>query len=134
MVECVGSMNSHSYIENVLKKLALPLLKRDKKLVFQQDNAPCHTAKKVKKFFTEKKIKVLKWPANSPDLKIIENIWRILKFKLNRIPIRSKAALIVEAKAIWKLYINKYLINKLLESMPRRIQAVIDNKGYNCKY
>ena len=127
-------MNSETYIENVIKDQALPLLEIDRNLVLQQDNAPCHTAKKVKKFFVDKNIKLLKWPANSPDLNIIENVWKILKFKLNRIPIRSKTALIAQAKAIWKLYINRNLINKLVESMPRRIQAVIDNKGYSYKY
>jgi hypothetical protein len=36
-------------------------------LTFQQDNAPVHTAKVVKEFLKESKIKVLEWPPQSPD-------------------------------------------------------------------
>ena len=43
--------------------------------IFQQDLAPCHTAKKVKKFLKENHMKVFDQPGNSPDLNPIENLW-----------------------------------------------------------
>jgi esterase/lipase superfamily enzyme len=42
--------------------------------IFQQDGAPCHTAKICTKYFTDSNIKVLSWPGNSPDLNPIENL------------------------------------------------------------
>ena len=37
-------------------------------LIFMQDNAPIHTAKKVKKWFEENGITIMSWPPYSPDL------------------------------------------------------------------
>ena len=36
--------------------------------ILQQHNAPCHTSKKVKKWFEENNVEVIPWPGNSPDL------------------------------------------------------------------
>ncbi len=38
-----------------------------------------HTAKIIKEWFRTNKIVIIDWPANFPDLNLIENIWRQLK-------------------------------------------------------
>ncbi|GIX90432.1 DDE_3 domain-containing protein [Caerostris extrusa] len=47
--------------------------------VFQQDHAPCHTSKLTTKFLQVKKLTVLDWPGNSPDVNPFENLWSIVK-------------------------------------------------------
>ena len=44
------------------------------KRVFQQDNNTKHTSKRATSWFQMKRIEVTEWPAQSPDLKPIENL------------------------------------------------------------
>ncbi len=55
---------------------------KDADFIFQQDLAPAHTAKSIKSWLNDHGVVVLDRPANSPDLKPIENLWGIVKRKM----------------------------------------------------
>ena len=57
-----------------------------RKVIFQQDNARVHSAKKVEDWFKKHKIDVLDWPAKSPDLNPIEYLQDHLKRVLTKYP------------------------------------------------
>ena len=52
--------------------------------IYQQDNAPIHTAKRMKGFFDREGIEVFDWLAKSPDLNPIENLWGRMKRRIQR--------------------------------------------------
>ncbi|KAI2647333.1 Transposable element Tcb1 transposase [Labeo rohita] len=79
-----AAVNAASYQE-ILEHFMLPSAEKlygDEDFIFQHDLAPAHSAKTTGKWFTDHGITVLNWPANSPDLNPIENLWDIVKRKL----------------------------------------------------
>ncbi|GFX20001.1 transposable element Tc3 transposase [Trichonephila clavipes] len=46
--------------------------------IFQQDNARPHVARIVQRFFVKHQIELIPWPARSPDLSPIENMWSMV--------------------------------------------------------
>ena len=74
-------MNSIEY-KKVLENHLLQFMDIHGSEIFQQDGAPCHTSKMMKSWFQDSKIELLDWPGNSPDLNPIENVWAIMKRRL----------------------------------------------------
>ena len=74
-----GTIDSKKYIA-LLEDHILPYIenKFGKESMLQQDNARPHVSKMTTAFL-ESRIKTLKWPAHSPDLSPIENVWKLLK-------------------------------------------------------
>ncbi len=110
--------------------------------LFMHDNAPIHTANVVKNWLDESPYEIINWPPYSPDLNPIEHCWRPLKLNAHTIaPQLSTMTSKDQAKELlhqvlpgaWS-NIPWSHFNKLIESMPRRIKAVIDAEGWYTKY
>ena len=52
--------------------------------LFQQDNAWPHSAQVTTAWLRRHRVRVLDWPACSPDLSPIENVWRIMKMGIRQ--------------------------------------------------
>ena len=74
-----GSIDSDLYVQMLSSVVPIlnNLLGRDS-YIFQQDNAPIRTSERVRDFYVEAEVRVLEWPARSPDLNIIGNVWSML--------------------------------------------------------
>ncbi len=89
----------------------------------------------VTKFFADNKVKVMPWPPYSPDVNPIENLWGDLKRKVNARSPNSVESLVRIAKEEWKkITVDKALLERLVESMPRRLAAVIKSEGGATRY
>ena len=97
--------------------------------------APLITVSKLQKNFLDSNyIDLLEWPENSPDLNPIENLWTNMKNKMSEKQPFSGAEMVKAIKEVWVKEISKDYCQSLIESMPRRIKAMIKNRGGHTKY
>jgi len=79
-------------------------------------------------------MKFLDWPAQSPDLNPIENLWAIMKRSIMT-QIIAQGVEDLEKQLFNEWWsIPQETINKLIDSMPSRVQVVIDPHGGPTKY
>lgn len=102
---------------------------------YQQDNAAIHTAKVTKNFFNDRKIPLLQWPALSPDLNPIEDLWGILSARVfkNGRQFETVRHLKSAIELEWA-NINVTTIQSLVNSMPMRLNLVLQHKGTCINY
>ena len=92
-----------------------------------------HTVKSIKTFLSEVDVTVMEWPAQSPDMNPIENVWKLLNKRAKEKNPRNVEELWTNLKGEWeKIFVDE--CNTLISSCSKRSQAVIKSKGLNIKY
>ncbi|KAI2648153.1 Transposable element Tcb1 transposase [Labeo rohita] len=135
LVAIEGKMNAAKYRdildENLLQ--SVQDLRLGRRFTFQQDNDPKHTAKIMKEWLHNNSVTVLEWPSQSPDLNPIEHLWRDLKMAVHQRLPSNLTELERICKEEWQR-IPKSRCEKLVASFPKRLMAVLDQKGASTKY
>ncbi len=132
---CDGTINAEKYIE-ILEHNMLPSrrhLFQGRPCIFQQDNAKPHSAHITKSWLRRKRVRVLDWPACSPDLFPIENVWRILKRKMRQRRPRTVAHLKTCLQEEWDK-ITPETLHHLVSSVPKRLLSVVKRNGNITKW
>ena len=101
--------------------------------ILLQDNDTCHTSRLTAKHMDKNGIKLLDFPPYSCDLNSIENALYIFKKRLSCLRNFNVDLVKEEAKRIWREMDLKY-VRTLIDSMPRRLDKVLENKGNITKY
>ncbi|KAG1692357.1 hypothetical protein DVH05_028688 [Phytophthora capsici] len=131
-----GRQNSLDYQETLTNYL-LPFGEgmHEGRYTFQQDNASIHSSKSTTVFLESLDVPVLDWPSLSPDLNPIENVWGMLVRDVYHggRQYRSVEELKISIRHAWgRISLNG--LRKLVDSMPDRISAVLEDKGKKTKY
>lgn len=127
-----GTLDAHK-MAKIYEKALLPSVikmfpKDNDSWILQEDNDPKHRSRHCTVWKTENGVDVLDWPSQSPDANPIENVWACMKLKLRGKNTVSVTDLTRELKSVWRGLPRSYAEN-LVESMPQRCQAIIDNSG-----
>ena len=111
--------------------------------IFQHDNAPIHKGGIVMRWFDRDNIDLADHPPYSPDLNPIEHTWVLLKRQPYKDypnigntpggPEKIKDKLAEVLPLCWEKIPEKNF-EALWKSMPARVQAVIDAKGWQTRY
>ncbi|GFT94654.1 transposable element Tcb2 transposase [Trichonephila clavipes] len=131
-----GTMTGQRYIDEVL--LPHVRLFRDAvgdKFVFMDDNATCHQTLAVQDCLDSEGIQRLVWPARSPDLNPIENVWDALGRQVagRTYPPTNKNTLIRELAEEWDK-LPQQLLDNVVQSMVRRVECCITLHGGHIPY
>ncbi|GFX74525.1 transposable element Tcb2 transposase [Trichonephila clavipes] len=131
-----GTMTGQRYIDDVL----LPHVRLFRgavgdKFVFIDDNATCHRTLAVQDCLDSEDIQRLVWPARSPDLNPIENVWYALGRQVagRNYPPTNKNPLIRALTEEWDKLLQQ-LLDNVVQSMVRRVECCITLHGGHIPY
>ncbi|GFT98123.1 transposable element Tcb2 transposase [Trichonephila clavipes] len=131
-----GTMAGQRYIDEVL----LPHVRLFRgavgdKFVFMDDNAACHRTLAVQDCLDSEGIQRIVWPARSPGLNPIENVWDALGRQVagRNYPPTNKNTLIRALTEEWDKLPQQQLDN-VVQSMVRRVECCITLHGEHIPY
>jgi hypothetical protein len=100
---------------------------------FQQDNWSVHTAATSNVWFHNHGIDLIDWPAWSPDLNPIENLWNDLKRRVYAHHAKTMEELEHWIGVEWQAT-DLNFISHICRCMPKRLQLLRENHGHKISY
>ena len=99
------------------------------------DNARAHSAIVTRDYLEQNYINTMEWPPMSPDLNPIEHLWDEIQRRINNDNERPNNAIELRDAIIraWQT-IPRRFINRLIQSMNRRCEEVVNANGGHTRY
>ena len=103
--------------------------------VLMNDGASVNRSNDTKEWLSNHSISCLEWPARSPDIKVIENVWGMMVRSVYREEhqcsnLRLLALAIVNS---WE-EITRYFLKNIYISITRRLVSLLEKKGMVTDY
>lgn len=119
--------------------MLLPTVKtsfgEDVTIYLLQDNSSVHNSHLVQTWIDDQEnLELIRLSPKSPDLNVIENMWAIMVQNWDASQIRNIHNLKQHVHELWDHYRGLDYCQKLVQSMGRRLQDVIDAEGGYTKY
>ena len=128
-------MTRQVYADTILENNLIPFVRDNPNVIFQQDNAPPHSAGVTAQYLTDQDITVLEWAAVSPDMNCVENVWALLSraIRKHRPQPQTHDELFNILSAEWER-IPAAVVYSHTSSMYRRVNALWRVDGGFTKY
>ena len=130
-----GTLAALRYVNEILDVYVRPYAGAvGENFILMDDNARAHSPASPINLEQATTVR-MEWPARSPDLNPIEHGWDMLQTAVSSHPVQPasvqelRQALLEE----WD-QIPQYKIRRLISSMRRRCQAVIEARGHHTRY
>ncbi|KAF7252569.1 Transposable element Tcb1 transposase [Varanus komodoensis] len=128
-----GTLNA-SMSCDILKQSTIPSLRRlGRRAVFQHDHDSKHTSKMTAVLLKKLRVKVKDSPSMFPDLSPIEHLWGIRNRKVEERKVSNIHQLRDVVMEEWKRT-PAATCEALVNSMPKRVQTVLENNAGHTKY
>lgn len=139
LVTIDGNLNAQEYI-NILETSLLPSVRayaipEPNNIMLVQDRSPIHTSRAVMDWFRQHpEIQLIDWPTKGCDCNPIENLWGIMVQEW-QVPEKTREAIQGKAQEVWESIRRRpNICTNLVNSMPSRLQGVIEAQGGWTKY
>ncbi|KAK7106326.1 hypothetical protein V1264_017592 [Littorina saxatilis] len=126
-----GNLTGLRYRDEILRPLAVPTLQQmGPQAVYQDDNTRPHRARVVNDVLQQSGVNRMEWPACSPDLNPIENVWDELdrQVRSNHPPPRDVQHLYQMLQAEWQA-LPQRIFTTLVNSMRTRCVECQNSQG-----
>jgi len=133
-------LNGEYFSSLVKKEFERMFVKSNKRSrLWIQDGDPSQNSALAQKEFRKVRSKLLSIPPRSPDLNPIENFFHIVRRSLDKDALKrniTRESYDEFSTRVRDIIFNvpKELINKTIESLPRRIDMILKSKGQRLKY
>ena len=103
------------------------------KFIFMHDNDPKHTSALVKDWLRNNGVQAMQWPSSSRDFNSTEHLWDVLEDHVKTHHSNNKTELTLHLMEEWSK-VELSALEKLVDSVPSRLNESIRVKGYATRY